>query len=56
MKKIISVLFPKGNVFEGSPCTITYEDGSKENTIADTFYMRCDQRGLTREEIKALTK
>jgi hypothetical protein len=54
MKKIIAVVFPNGNAYEGSACCIIYEDSSTEITIADTFYQRTSERGLSREEIKKI--
>lgn len=54
MKQIKSVSFPQGNRFEGSPCIITYVDGSTERTIADTAYQRASERGLTSDQMKQI--
>jgi hypothetical protein len=51
-KKIIKVEFPKGNQYEGSPCVIYYEDNTKENTIADTAYMRAFKLNMSKEQMK----
>jgi hypothetical protein len=56
MKKIMNVYFPQGDAYEGSPCIITYDDGSRENTIGDTFYQRCHERNLSKEDIKAISR
>lgn len=53
---IKSVSFPQKDLYEGSHCIITYEDNSREVTISDVFYQRCNERGLSTAAIKAIPR
>lgn len=53
-KTIEKVEFPTGNVYEGSPCIIYWNDGTKQETISDTAYMYAMQSDMSKVQMEAV--
>jgi hypothetical protein len=49
---IKTVYFPNGNHWEGSKCTITFEDGFVYSTISDTAYGIASYLKMSQSDMK----